>query len=299
MEENKIADPKKENNHELLNAVKWVVFWIVVALAVMGVIWKTAGMEKAVEFLGGYVIEFSLSMDNLFVFMSIFTAFHITEAAEHRVLHWGIIGAIIMRLIFILAGVAIVDHFAWVLYIFGVILIINGLKMMKPEEEETDVKDSRIFKIVRKVLPMTEEFRGDKFFVREFSETKNKMVRLATPLFGVLLLIEFSDIIFAIDSVPAVFSISTDPVIVYISNILAILGLRQLYFVIEYMAKRFAYVKYGVALILMFTGFKLLAVIVDLEVSVGVSIGIIIGVLLVSILVSMIISKRKDSEKDN
>jgi tellurite resistance protein TerC len=289
---------KGTHDHELLNALKWVGMWIAIAMCVMALIWKFMGRQLATEFLGGYVIEFSLSMDNLFVFMSIFTSFGISEHAQHRVLHWGIIGAIIMRFIFIMAGVAIVERFAWVLYIFGVLLLYNGIKMFKGDDKEEDPTQSPIMKFIRKFLPMTEDFRGEKFFVKEYSEEKGKIVHHATPLFGVLLLIEFSDIIFAIDSVPAVFSISIHPLVVYSSNILAILGLRQLYFVLEYMAKRFQYVRYGVAIILMFTGFKLLAEIFHIEVGTEVSILVIIGILAASIILSMVISGRKKDDED-
>lgn len=287
------ANGKPTGRHRLLNAMKWVAFWIAIAMAVFAGVWRILGQSLAIEFLGGYLIEFSLSMDNLFVFMSIFTAFGITEHAQHRVLHWGIIGAIILRFIFIMLGVAIVEKFDWVLYIFGVLLLINGVKMFRGDDEEKSPTDSFIMRAIRKVVPMTKYFAGEKFFVHEKSEKLGKAVLHATPLLGVLLLIEFSDIIFAIDSVPAVFSISTHPFIVYSSNILAILGLRQLYFVLEYMAEQFRYVRYGVAVILMFTGVKLLAVIFGFHITTVASICIIFGVLVCSILLSMTIASRE------
>ena len=287
------ANGRPTGRHRLLNAMKWVAFWIAIAMAVFAGVWRILGQNLAIEFLGGYLIEFSLSMDNLFVFMSIFTAFGITEHAQHRVLHWGIIGAIILRFIFIMLGVAIVEKFDWVLYIFGVLLLINGVKMFRGDDEEKSPTDSFIMRAIRKVVPMTKYFVGEKFFVHEKSEKLGKAVLHATPLLGVLLLIEFSDIIFAIDSVPAVFSISTHPFIVYSSNILAILGLRQLYFVLEYMAEQFRYVRYGVAVILMFTGVKLLAVIFGFHITTVASICIIFGVLVCSILLSMTIASRE------
>lgn len=285
------------NSRRLASAIKWVLFWIAIAMGVFACVWIFLGQGMAAEFLGGYLIEFSLSMDNLFVFMSIFTAFGITEHAQHRVLHWGIIGAIILRFIFIMLGVAIVERFDWVLYFFGILLLINGVKMFKGDEAKKDPTDSMVMRAIRKVVPMTSYFVGEKFFVHEKSEKLGKVVLHATPLLGVLLLIEFSDIIFAIDSVPAVFSISTHPFIVYSSNILAILGLRQLYFVLEYMAEQFKYVRYGVAAILMFTGFKLLAVIFGLHVSTVTSICIIFGVLICSIVISMLVTSREPKEK--
>lgn len=288
----------KENRnteHRLFDALKWVLMWVAIALLVCAGVYQVLGADLALEFLGGYLIELSLSMDNLFVFMSIFTAFGIAEHAQHRVLHWGIIGAIVLRLLFILLGVAIVEKFEWVLYLFGVLLLINGVKMFRGEDEEKDETKSPIMRAIRAVIPMTDRFVGEKFFVREPSKKTGKLVLHATPLFGVLLMIEFSDIIFAIDSVPAVFSVSTHTFIVYSSNILAILGLRQLYFVLEYMAERFQYVRYGVAIILLFTGLKLLVVLFGIHISTVVSIAVIFSVLIGSVVASMLLTGRKDA----
>ena len=272
----------------VLKSLKWVIFWIVLAMLFCLGIWYFLGYQKALEFLGGSLIELSLSVDNLFVFITIFMSYGIREHAQHRVLGYGIAGAIILRFIFIFFGVKIVSLFEWVLYIFGAILIFNGIKMFKKEEEK-DPHDSRIIRLVAKVLPMTKEFRGEKFMVKEGGK------RLFTPLFAVLCLIEGSDILFAIDSVPAVFSVSTDLLIVYTSNIFAILGLRQLYFVLEHLHERFQYVKYGVAVILMFTGVKLAGLMFGLHISIPISIGVILTVLVVSIIASAIVSKKKEN----
>ena len=296
---NEIGSVAKGKDHRLLTALKWVVMWIAIAMVVCGGVYYVLGPSFALEFLGGYLIELSLSMDNLFVFMSIFTAFGIAEHAQHRVLHWGIIGAIVLRLVFILLGVAVVERFEWVLYIFGVLLLINGFKMFKGEDEEKDVTQSPIMRAIRKVIPMTENFVGEKFFVREHSLKHNKTVLHATPLLGVLLLIEFSDIIFAIDSVPAVFSVSTHTFIVYSSNILAILGLRQLYFVLEYMAEQFQYVRFGVAIILLFTGLKLLVVLFGIHISTVLSIAVIFSVLVLSIVLSIAVTNQQQRKKTN
>ncbi len=296
---NEIGSVAKGKDHRLLTALKWVVMWIAIAMVVCGGVYYVLGPSFALEFLGGYLIELSLSMDNLFVFMSIFTAFGIAEHAQHRVLHWGIIGAIVLRLVFILLGVAVVERFEWVLYIFGVLLLINGFKMFKGEDEEKDVTQSPIMRVIRKVIPMTENFVGEKFFVREHSVKHNKTVLHATPLLGVLLLIEFSDIIFAIDSVPAVFSVSTHTFIVYSSNILAILGLRQLYFVLEYMAEQFQYVRFGVAIILLFTGLKLLVVLFGIHISTVLSIAVIFSVLVLSIVLSIAVTNQQQRKKTN
>lgn len=272
----------------VLKSLKWVIFWIVLAMLFCLGIWYFLGQQKALEFLGGYLIELSLSVDNLFVFITIFMSYGIREHAQHRVLGYGIAGAVILRFIFIFFGVRIVSAFEWVLYIFGAILIFNGIKMFRKEEEK-DPHDSRIIRLVGKVLPMTKDFRGEKFMVKEAGK------RLFTPLFAVLCLIEGSDILFAIDSVPAVFSVSTDLLIVYTSNIFAILGLRQLYFVLEHLHERFQYVKYGVAVILMFTGVKLAGLMFGLHISIPVSIGVILTVLVISIIASAIVSKKRET----
>lgn len=274
---------------ELKKSIKWICFWVGMAAIVNLIILITLGKELALEFTAGYLIELSLSIDNLFVFITIFMGFGIRDKAQHRVLGYGIMGAIILRFIFIFFGLKLVSSFEWLLYIFGVILIFNGIKMMRGKEEETDPHDSKVIKLVSKILPMTMEFDGDCFMTR-----KEGGKLLFTPLFAVLCLIECSDIIFAIDSVPAVFSVSQHLIVVYTSNIFAILGLRQLYFVLAHLQERFKYVKYGVSLLLMFTGVKLLGVMFDFHISTAVSIGIIITVVATSIIVSMLLSKEKN-----
>lgn len=282
-------DEKIKKEHKLANAVKsikWLLFWVVLAMAFCVGIYFYMGKDSAIDFLGGYLIELSLSIDNVFVFLMIFMSFGIVEHAQHRVLGWGIIGAIVMRFFFIFFGVSIVNKFEWVLYIFGVLLIFSGAKMFR-EEEEKDPHDSKVLRVMSKIVPMTSYFVDEKFFTVENGK------RMATPLLGVLVLIESSDILFAIDSVPAVLSVSRDLFIVYTSNIFAILGLRQLFFVIEHMQERFAYVRYGVAAILIFTGLKMVAGIIDIHISTVISIAVIVSVLAISIIASMIISKKK------
>ena len=276
--------------NEIKHAIKWVCFWMAMAALCCTAVWMFMGSKSGLEFAAGYLIELSLSVDNLFVFMSIFLAFGIREEVQHRVLNWGIIGAIILRFIFIFFGLQLVMAFEWILYIFGAILIINGIKMIVGKDEETKPEDSRIIRAVSKVLPMTEGFRGKKFMVHENGR------RLFTPLFAILCLVEGSDIIFAIDSVPAVFSVSTDLIIVYSSNIFAILGLRQMYFVLEHIQERFQYVKYGVGVLLMFTGVKLLSLIFDFHISTVASIIIIFSVILISVILSLVISKKQEKK---
>ncbi|MEG1477948.1 MAG: TerC/Alx family metal homeostasis membrane protein, partial [Clostridiales bacterium] len=216
----------------------------------------------------------------------------ITEHAEHRVLTYGIAGAIILRFVFIALGVQVIEHFEFILYIFGVILIFNGVKMCVGKEKEQHPENSKVIKIFRKIMPITPDFVGEKFFVKQ-----NKIL-YATPLLAVLLIIEFSDILFAIDSIPAVFSVTTNVFIVYTSNIFAILGLRQLYFVLLHLQERFRYVKYGVGLILAFTGAKLGLLAFDVHISIPVSIGVIVATITLSIILSIIISGRQ-AKKDN
>lgn len=270
----------------LLRSVKWLMFWVLLAMAFCGGIYYFEGQEKSLEFLGGYLIELSLSMDNLFVFITIFTSFRIREKAQHRALAYGIAGAILLRFFFIFFGVSLVSRFEWILYIFGGILILNGLKMLK-DDEGKNPQDSIIVRSISRVLPMTKTLSGDRFMVRGRGGRY-----LFTPLFAVVCLIECSDILFAMDSVPAVFSVSTDLFIVYTSNIFAILGLRQFYFVLEHLHHRFAYVKYGISIILVFTGMKLAGLAVGWYIPIPQSIGVIGSVLFFSILVSVLLSRR-------
>ena len=274
--------------------------WIIVALVADLCLYLLFGQEIALDFLGGYLIELSLSVDNLFVFLSIFTSFGVPEQYRHRVLHYGIIGAAVLRLVFILFGVAIVSRFEWILYVFGVVLFINGVKMLRDKDEaEKNIGTSFGMSLVRRFVPVTENFCGNCFFVlRECGgrkanrEGKEKKCRYATPLFVVLVVVELSDIIFAIDSVPAVFSVTTNPVIVYTSNIMAILGLRQMYFGLEKLAKRFIYVKYGIATVLMFTGVKLLVALFGQIVSTAGSICFILVALAASMAASLFATKK-------
>ncbi len=273
-------------------ALKWVAFWIGLALAFNAGIYLFMGKESALEFLGGFVIEKSLSIDNLFLFIMVFSSFGIKQEYQRRILNYGIIGALILRLIFVLLGVTIVNMFHWILYVFGAILIISGVRMIFKNEENDSVKDSKIIKVLGKIIPVTDKVEGDKFFVR-----KNKILH-ATPLFAVLILIEFTDIIFAVDSIPAIFSVTTDPFIVYTSNIFAIMGLRSMYFVLGNLHEKFKYVKYGVAMILVFTGVKLSVLMFDIKIPIELSLGIIFFILASSIILSVLFSGRKKEIKE-
>lgn len=274
-----------------------VLMWIGIALLVDAILFFLLGQEIALDFLGGYLIELSLSVDNLFVFLSIFTSFGVPEQLRHRALKYGIIGAAVLRMVFILLGAAVVSRFGWILYFFGGILIWNGIKMLgEKKTKESDMKSGAEMRLIRKVIPVTDEFYGSRFFIKkEAGGIGGQMRRYATPLFAVLIIVEVSDIIFAIDSVPAVFSVTTNPLIVYSSNLLAILGLRQMYFGLEKIARRFAYVKYGISLILIFTGIKLLGELFHQSISTEFSIIFICCTLFFSMAVSML-STKKGSE---
>jgi tellurite resistance protein TerC len=267
--------------------------WVGLALLFNIGVYVFMGSEKALAFLGGYVIEQSLSLDNLFLFLLIFEAFAIKPEYQKSVLSYGIYGAIVLRFIFVVLGITVVNEFHWILYIFGVILIVSGIKMFYKNEESNNIKDSKIFKFINKIIPVSDKLEGEKFFIR-----KNKKFYI-TPLFAVLLFIEISDIIFAIDSIPAIFSITTDPFIVYTSNIFAILGLRSMYFILYKLHENFAYIKYGVACILIFTGIKLLALLFNIHISVFVSLISIFTILLVSILVSAFVNNKHTNNKPN
>lgn len=267
-------------------AALWTLFWFLTAVSFAVGVFHFQGQDKALEFFAGYLIELSLSIDNLFLFLMLFSVYRIDCQNQRRILNWGIIGAIILRLIFIVLGIAIVEKFHWVLYIFGFILIATGYKMAFGKEAEPCMDDNWAVKLLKKFIPVTCDNHGDKFF------TNINGIRHATPLFVVLLLIESTDLLFAVDSIPAVFAITTDPFIVYSSNVLAILGLRSMYFFLERVQKAFVYVKYGVAMLLAVTGFKMLLTIWGIKVPVPAALGIIALILIGSVVASVLFGKK-------
>jgi len=269
-------------------AALWTMFWVLTAIGFGTGVYYYQGHEKAMEFFAGYLIELSLSIDNLFLFLMLFSIYRIDCQYQRRILNWGIIGAVIMRLIFIFLGIAIVERFHWILYVFGVVLIVTGYKMAFGKEVEPCMEDNWAIKLLKKFMPVTCDHHGESFF------TRINGVLHATPLFVVLLLIESTDLLFAIDSIPAVFAITTDPFIVYSSNILAILGLRSLYFFLERVQRAFAYVKYGVALLLGVTGVKMLLTIWHIKVPVPVALGIIAVIIIGSIVISVLFGKKEE-----
>jgi tellurite resistance protein TerC len=231
----------------------WTVVWCLIALGFNGLIWHWRGSEAAVQFLTGYLVEWTLSMDNVFVFAVIFSFFRVGLKYQYRVLFWGILGAIVMRLTFVLVGTALIDRFDWVMPLFGLILVYSGIKLCLQKENDFDPENNLLRRLATKLLPVASGDFGERFFVRQNG-------RFAiTPLFLVLLVVESTDVIFAVDSVPAIFVITQDPFIVFTSNIFAILGLRALYFLLAGVMDLFRYLKYGLALILVFLGLKMIA----------------------------------------
>jgi tellurite resistance protein TerC len=241
---------RKSHDVGLREALTWTGVWITLAMLFNLFVYYYFDKEKAIEFFTGYVIEKSLSVDNIFVIIMIFSYFKVPTSYQHKVLFWGILGALVMRVIFILAGIELIHRFHWLIYIFGGFLIITGIRMLTAGEAKLEPEKNPLAKLARKLFPFTESFEGDRFFVRRDAKL------WATPLFLVVVLIEATDLIFAVDSIPAILAISEDPFIVYTSNVFAILGLRSLYFALAGVEKYFQYLKYGLSTILIFCGGK-------------------------------------------
>ncbi len=271
---------RKARRIPLKEALGWVAVWVAAALLFCAGIYLFLGKSKALEFLTGYIIEESLSVDNLFVFIMIFSYFGVPGHHQPRVLKWGIIGAIVMRALFITAGIGLFRLFDWAVYIFGALLVFTAFKIAFRKEEKFEPEKNPLVRLFRKFFRVTADFHDESFFV------KHGGLWSATPLFITLLLIESSDVIFAMDSIPAVLAITTDPFIVYTSNIFAILGLRSLFFVVSGMMDVFRYLKLGISVILCFVGVKMLLVHIY-KIPIAVSLGVVFAVLAVSILVSL------------
>ena len=265
-------------------ATQRTAIWIVLSLLFNALVWKIRGSEKALEFLTGYVIEYSLSVDNIFVFVLIFQYFRVPPMAQHRVLVWGIVGALVMRGIMIWLGIELVARFHFVLYLFGVFLVVTAVRMLLGKRGEPDFEKSVVMRLVRRFVPVTDEFRGEDFAAK----IDNRWV--LTPLALVLIVIDVMDLVFAVDSIPAVFAITRDGFIVYTSNICAILGLLSLYFLLANLMRRFAYLKTGLAIVLAFVGLKMIFA-HYLHVPTLISLAIIATILAVTITVSMVATR--------
>lgn len=276
---------RKSHAISFREALAWTLVWVSLALAFNGWIYFSMGQTKALEFFTGYLIEESLSVDNLFVFIMIFSYFHISKAHQPKILKWGIIGALVMRAVFILVGIELIERFHWMIYVFGGVLIITGLKMAFGGEEKIEPEKNLLVRVVRRFVPITKRVRGDRFFISKGG------IRAATPLFLTLLVVESSDVIFAVDSIPAVLAVTRDPFIVYTSNVFAIMGLRSLYYLLANVMEMFVYLKLGVSFILAYVGVKML--LVDIyHIPIYFSLGVIIGALVIAILTSITIGKK-------
>lgn len=280
-----INPPGKEVS--VKSALRWSGVWIGLA-ALFGVsIYYFSGAQKALEFAAGYLIEESLSVDNLFVFLAVFGYFKVEPRYQHKVLFWGILGALVMRAVFILAGVTLLLKFHGIIYIFGAFLVFTGVRLMFQKEHGVDPEKNPVLRLMRRFVRVTRYYYGDRFFIKKLS------YRFATPLFAVLVLLETTDLIFAVDSIPAILAISQDSFIVYTSNIFAILGLRSMYFALAGILRIFHYLNYGMAAVLVFVGIKML--LMDAyKIPIGVALGVVIAILTISVTASIIFPKKEE-----
>lgn len=292
---------KKTGTHKvsMKEALAWSCVWVAVSCAFAGWLYfELAGnplyghavaKQKVLEFFTGYVLEKSLAVDNIFVFLMIFSYFKVQPQYQHRVLLYGVFGAIVLRMIMIFIGAVLVSKFEAVLYLFGAFLLYTGIKMIKSggDDEHEDLSQNKMLNWVKRHIPVSHNFDGEKFFTVENGR------RIATPMLLVLIMIEMSDVIFAVDSIPAIFAVTTDPFIVLTSNIFAILGLRAMYFLLADIADRFVFLKFGLAFVLSFIGIKMLIMYFNIHIPVGVSLAVVFGALGVSILISLMYNRRK------
>jgi tellurite resistance protein TerC len=292
----------KKHRVSFKEAATWSGIWVGVSMLFAGALWwyldgalgRDIANEKTLEYITGYLIEKSLAVDNVFVWLILFSFFAIPLELQKRVLVLGVLGAIIMRTVMIFAGVWLITQFHWLLYVFGVFLLITGIKMWWFADQSPDLNNNPVIKWIRQHMRVTSELQGERFFVMK--EEAGKWVRYATPLFLVLILVELTDLIFAVDSIPAIFAITTDPFIVLTSNIFAILGLRAMYFLLADMADRFSLLKYGLAIVLMFIGVKM--ILIDLiKIPVLVSLGLVATIIATSVFLSL--RKDRDLRKAN
>lgn len=266
-------------------AAAWSALWVSIGLAVGGIIWWFYGSEFAMQYYAGYVIEKSLAVDNVFVWAVIFSYFAVPRAYQHRILFYGVIGALIFRAIFIGAGSWLIASFAWILYVFGAFLVATGIKMLLQRNEHMDPSHSRTLRLFRKFIRTTDEYEGKKFV------TRRNGVLMATPLLAVLVVVEVTDVIFAVDSIPAIFAVTQEPFLVFASNALAILGLRAMYFLLADMMHRFIYLKVGLSLVLVWVGIKMIISHAIFKIPTVISLGIVIAIIAASIVASLLATR--------
>lgn len=270
-------------------ALRWSAFWVSLAVGFAVLVYLWRGQQATLEFVTGYLIELSLSVDNLFVFLMLFGYFRVPGQHQYKVLFWGIIGALVMRAAFIAAGVALIQTFRWVIYLFGALLIWSGYKLLRSEEPQVDPEKNPVLGLFRRWMPVTESYVDGKFFTRRGGRN------FATPLFAVLLVVETTDLMFAVDSIPAILAITQDPFIVYTSNVFAILGLRSMYFSLAGMMRMFHYLNYGLSIILIFVGAKMLAS-RFFHIPIAVALGVVAGVLAASVAASLLFPKKQNDK---
>jgi tellurite resistance protein TerC len=271
-------------------AATWSLIWVFVATIVGALIWWYFGSEFGMQYFAGYLIEKSLAVDNVFVWAMIFSYFAVPREYQHRVLFYGVLGALVFRAIFIAAGSALIASYAWVLYIFGAFLILTGIKMMKQRNEHFDVSNSKTLKLFRRFIRTTDEYEGQKFL------TRRNGVLFATPLLAVLVLVEVTDIIFAVDSIPAIFAITQEPFLVFASNALAILGLRAMYFLLADLMHRFIYLKIGLSLVLVFVGIKMIVGHAFFKIPTAISLGVVVVLIAASVIASLVSTRDDDAQ---
>jgi tellurite resistance protein TerC len=275
-------------------AAIWSCVWVALSLIFNYGIYHFRGAEQGLQFLTGYLIEKALSVDNIFVFVLIFSYFRVPPKYQHRILFWGILGALVMRGAMIAAGAMLISRFHWIIYVFGAFLVITGIRMATHDEPDIEPEANPVIKLLRKLMPITSSYHGQKFFARE--ERKGVMRIVATPLFVVLVLVETTDLIFAVDSIPAIFAVTTDAFLVYTSNVFAILGLRALYFLLAGVIHKFHFLKLGLSVVLIFVGAKMLLADVY-KIPIGISLGVVAAVLTVSVIASLMFPREAEEHR--
>lgn len=272
-------------------AAIWSAIWVAIGLAVGGVIWWAYGSEFGMQYFAGYVIEKSLAVDNVFVWAVIFSYFAVPRQYQHRVLFYGVVGALVFRAIFIGAGSWLIASFAWILYVFGAFLILTGIKMLRQRDDHIDPGRSRTLRLFRRIIPTTDEYDGQKFL------TRRRGALMATPLLAVVVVVEVTDIIFAVDSIPAIFAVTQEPFLVFASNALAILGLRAMYFLLADLIHRFVYLKAGLSIVLVWVGIKMIVSHAWFTIPTALSLGIVVAIIAVSVIASLWATRTSDREE--
>jgi tellurite resistance protein TerC len=295
---------RKAHSVGMREALTWCAVWISLALCFnlgiylgwIGDYAPEARRQASLEFLTGYLVEWSLSVDNVFVFALLFSYFRVPDQYQHRILFWGILGALIMRGILIFAGIALINTFGWIIYVFGAILIFSGIKMWLAKDQQFDPGKNPALKLIRRMFPVTQELHGQRFFVKAPIGPGGRTIWAATPLFVVLVFVEWSDVVFAVDSIPAILAITRDPFIVLTSNMMALLGLRSLYFALAGVMRMFHLLHYGLSLLLVFIGVKMLLAHTAFKIPTLVSLGVVAGILVLSVVASLVFPPRRDEE---